>query len=236
MSEDWQQIALDKHRALVMHVELTKELADQTAGLRMQRDNAVEALQRCRMRSLTKAVLVAWRAHCEKAQIFRHMCKLTLGNGRSTLHSAAVRACVEAAIRSVLLSIRCEAAAAVSSAPRTPEARVRDRTSAELTPAAGPLTPHSHADVASPATPQLSAARSAGTSTRRCSRAVTPHGQAPAGENSLIKKLQHLTLENAFLRARAEHLEETVQALIAEAVAILTECNRLSFESESVVV
>jgi hypothetical protein len=225
----------DRDAALRKGRAVAKALAARDA----ERDATLGAMLRLldgrKERWLLRRVLAGWHSHVEKATMLRNMRALSRRNGQD---GGALSASRDAACRSPSAPSEAaarEAAAAVA-APLV-DALFSHRPSTLLDTSQlrdsllGPSLASSSASLASAPThgngtaaaPQEAAPLSscASLTTLPSSSPVTP---SPADsswrqrEEGLLKRLQHLSVENAFLRERVDHLETSVRSLTGELV------------------
>lgn len=209
----------DRDAALRKGRAIAKALAARDAARDATLDAMLRVLDGRKARWLLRRVLAGWHSHVEKATMLRNMRALSATSlspaASSEAREAAAAPLVDALFShrpstlldtsqlrdSLLGPIRASSSTSVGSAPN------QTNGPAAVPPEIAPPSPRaSTAFTSDPATP---------------SSPVTP-ADASGGwrqrEEGLLKRLQHLSVENAFLRERVDHLETSVRSLTGELV------------------
>lgn len=204
----------DRDAALRKGRAITKALAARDAARDATLDAMLRVLDGRKARWLLRRVLAGWHSHVEKATMLRNMRALS-ATSPSEAREAAAAPLVDALFShrpstlldtsqlrdSLLGPIHASSSTSVGSAPN------QSNGPAAVPPEIAPPSPcASTAFTSDPATPNSP---------------VTP-ADASGGwrqrEEGLLKRLQHLSVENAFLRERVDHLETSVRSLTGELV------------------
>jgi hypothetical protein len=220
----------DRDAALRKGRAVAKALAAREAARDATLDAMLRLLDGQKARWLLRRVLAGWHSHVEKATMLRNMRALSRKDGQD---AGALSANGDAAS----LSSASEAAAREAAAAPLVDALFSHRPSTLLDTGQlrdsllGPVRACSSASVGSvptqsnglaPAPPDVTPpSPCASTTTETPSSPATAadaSGGWPQREEGLLKRLQHLSVENAFLRERVDHLETSVRSLTGELV------------------